>query len=105
MLGRVAVGTEHFHSRDLRSESIAITTLLDHDQMRITVSLNKSQNLVLGHLNTGIVVVSELERLVVVITVLERLVGSVEDEDLARHLSLHIATHNDDFVLVKRGTK
>ena len=62
--------------------------------MRVTVCLNKCKNLVFGHLETGIVVVSEFE--LVFWEGFKRLVNRAEDEDVARHFSIHIAAHNND---------
>ena len=88
VFGWVAVSAEDLENCDLRDAGFALL-LFKGDQMRVTVCLNKCQNLVIGHLETGIVVVSELE--FVVAAGFKRLVDSVEDEDVARHFSIHIA--------------
>ena len=94
VFGWVAVGAENLEYCDLGDASFALL-LFKSDQMRVTVCLNKCQNLVIGHLETGIVVVSEFKR--VIAALFKRLVNGVEDEDVARHFSIHIATKNDNF--------
>ena len=98
----MAVCAEDFDNGDLGDSSFAFL-LFKPDQLGVTVSLNKCYNLVIGHFETGIVVVSELK--LVVSTGFDRLIDSVEDEDVTRHLSIHKASKNDDFRFVQRSTK